>query len=308
MTARLVSVHPVIVGDEDPASKDRGSGRTSPTSGDYLERLRTAASEKPAAATLIGLGTAWFLLNASGVSLPSFSTARDRSAGRHDATGDSGPTSHAYPETPSRLHTGDSGIAETFGGAVSAVGGSVSQVARTVGDVASSSSSQVLETISTGSGAVRSTGEAALRTMSDAGSSAYDAASRTGSSAYHVSSDVFSTVAKAVEGFFRHQPLAVGVVGLAMGAGMAALLPKSETEDRYLGEASDDIKSKAKSLASSKAEQIQDAAKSVFDGAVATAKEQGLTASGAADFVKEVGSKIGKVGAAANDSVKTELK
>ena len=318
MTTRLVSVDPVIVVDDSPASEGMPSRGAPPIPDNFLGRLKAAASEKPGAATLIGLGAAWFLVKASGADLRSLSITRDRSGGRRDLMGGES-TSSAFSETPPRSHRQGSGVSEILKGVASAVGGSVSQVAGTVGDVASSSSSQAMETVTAGYGALRSAGEAALHTMSgagssaygsvsDAGSSAYEAVSRTGSSAYDVSRDVSRTTSEAVTAFLRRQPLAIGVLGLAMGGGVAALLPGSEIEDRYLGEASDETRSRAKSFASGKMEDIQDAAKDAFDGVVATAKEQGLTASGAAELVRNAGDKIGKVAMAATDSVKSELK
>jgi Protein of unknown function (DUF3618). len=51
--------------------------------------------------------------------------------------------------------------------------------------------------------------------------------------------DTFSTL-------LREQPLAIGAIGIAAGALIAASLPATSTEDRYLGETRDKVAAKAK--------------------------------------------------------------
>jgi hypothetical protein len=48
--------------------------------------------------------------------------------------------------------------------------------------------------------------------------------------------------------FFKAQPLALGAIGLAIGARIAAALPRTEMEADYLGETSDTVKAKATPL------------------------------------------------------------
>ena len=316
MTARLVSVDPVIVVDD--LQNPEGAPKPPHTPSDFLDRLGAAVSEKPGAAALIGLGAAWFLAKAVGVSLPSFTTTRDRGSRHRDMRPDDRLQRTSSGAAP-RSAGDEDGAGEALSGVASAVGGSVSRAATTVADAASSASAQAAETASAGYERVRSTGKSALRTASGAASSAYDAASgagpsaydvvsHAGSSAYDASRDASHSMEDAIQGFFRRQPLVVGVLAVAVGGGVAALLPGSKIEDRYLGEASEEAKSKAKSFAEGKAEAMRDAAKDAFDGVVANAKDHGLSRSGAADLVREAGDKLGKVASAASDSVKAELK
>lgn len=309
MTARLVSVDPVIVVD-DLSSPETAHARRPPSgSSEFLDSLGRATSDKPGAAALIGLGAAWFLVKASGVALPSLTLTRSAAL----------PSPRALPNPSSRSGDASSGIGEAVVGAASSVGGSVSRAAAAVGDAASSASAQVGDAASAGVAGTRSMAGTALRTVSgaggttydavsDAGSSAYEAVSHAGSTAYDASMDASRSVAGMAEALFLKQPLVVGALALAVGGGLAALMPRSEVEDRYLGEVSDDAKSKARAFAAKKAEVVQGAAKDAFDGAVATAKEQGLSASGAADLVRKAGDKLGKVASAAGDSLKAEQK
>lgn len=317
MTARLVSVDPVIVVDD--LQTDQRAAQPPQSRADFLDRLGAAASEKPGAAALIGLGAVWFLAKASGVSLPSFKISRDRGARHPDTRLDDRWMQRTSSGAASRSESDDAGVGAVLSGTATAVDGSVGRAASAVGDAAASASAQAAETASAGYDTVRSTGKAAVRTASGAasaaydaaagaGASAYDAASRAGSSAYEASRDASHSMEEAIEGFFHRQPLVVGVLAVAVGAGVAALLPGSSVEDRYLGEASDEAKSKAKSFAEGKAEAMRDAAKDALDGVVANAKDHGLSRSGAADLVRKAGDKLGKVASAASDSVKAELK
>lgn len=47
---------------------------------------------------------------------------------------------------------------------------------------------------------------------------------------------VFDTARDSLTELFRARPLALGALGLAIGAGIAAALPKTDIEDAYLGE------------------------------------------------------------------------
>jgi hypothetical protein len=61
--------------------------------------------------------------------------------------------------------------------------------------------------------------------------------------------------------FCRDQPLMVAGLGLAVGAALGAGLPVSETEDRLLGEVSDDIKDRMQRVA----DKVKEGAKSAYD-------------------------------------------
>jgi ElaB/YqjD/DUF883 family membrane-anchored ribosome-binding protein len=83
--------------------------------------------------------------------------------------------------------------------------------------------------------------------------------------------------------FVMYHPILVGAAGFALGAAVAASLPRSEREDRAFGEHSDRAKEAARSAAVKEGRKIQDAAKA----AVTTAKEAAeKKASEAADSVK----------------------
>ena len=70
------------------------------------------------------------------------------------------------------------------------------------------------------------------------------------------SADVLGTVRGNLSDLFKAQPLALGAIGLAIGAGIAAALPNTEIEKSYLGETSETLKSKAAEIAGQQIEKV----------------------------------------------------
>jgi hypothetical protein len=49
--------------------------------------------------------------------------------------------------------------------------------------------------------------------------------------------------------FCRDQPLVLAGIGLAVGAAIGAMLPRTEAEDQFMGDASDELKEQTKEFA-----------------------------------------------------------
>jgi hypothetical protein len=94
---------------------------------------------------------------------------------------------------------------------------------------------------------------------------------------------------------FKAQPLALGAVGLAIGAGIAAALPPTKAESEYFGETSDAVQEKAKQFAGEAKEVTKDA----FNAAAEEARRQGLTLEGAKSVAGEVSQRASRVAGAA---------
>jgi len=94
---------------------------------------------------------------------------------------------------------------------------------------------------------------------------------------------------------FRAQPLALGAIGLAIGAGIAAALPSSEVESAHLGETSDTVKAKATAFASEQTDRATKVAKDVMGAVTEEARKQGLTVEDAKSAVGEISAKVGRV-------------
>lgn len=98
---------------------------------------------------------------------------------------------------------------------------------------------------------------------------------------------------------FRSQPLAIGVVGLAIGAAIAASFSTTETEDAYLGETSDFVKDKASEFAGEKLESAAEIGKNVAAAVADEAREQGLTGDGLKAAASDLSNKASRVAEAA---------
>lgn len=114
---------------------------------------------------------------------------------------------------------------------------------------------------------------------------------------------VLDTARDGLTELFRAQPLALGAIGLAIGAGIAAALPKTDAENAYLGEASQTVKTQAAEIAGQQIEKATALAGDVVDAASAEARKQGLTTDGAKAAVDEITGRVGRVVDAAKSSV-----
>ncbi len=113
---------------------------------------------------------------------------------------------------------------------------------------------------------------------------------------------LFETARNNLAELFRVQPLALGAVGLAIGAGIAAALPTTGIEDEYLGEASDTLKSKAGGLAGQQFDQASGLVTTTVEAATSEANKQGLTMEDAKAGLRDFSNRAGRVIEAARDS------
>jgi hypothetical protein len=88
---------------------------------------------------------------------------------------------------------------------------------------------------------------------------------------------VFDHARDSLSELFRAQPLALGAIGLAIGAGIASALPKTDVEDAYLGEVSQTVKTQAAEIAGQQVEKTAALASDIVEAASAEARKQGLT-------------------------------
>jgi hypothetical protein len=107
--------------------------------------------------------------------------------------------------------------------------------------------------------------------------------------------EMFDTVRSDLSEVFRAQPLALGALGLAIGAGIAAALPPSDVEAEYLGEASDALKQKASEFAAEQTTRATAVAENVMTAVTDEARKQGLTLEDAKSAAAEISAKVGRV-------------
>lgn len=103
----------------------------------------------------------------------------------------------------------------------------------------------------------RRSGSDAMERLSESAGSVRDKARSARQSLGEQASDLRHTVrdrAESAQRSFEHllhdQPLVAGALGVALGAAIGALLPSTDTEDEWMGEASDRVKQNARETAS----------------------------------------------------------
>jgi hypothetical protein len=291
-------------------SEDLPSTSVSEAASDFGASLSRSVRDNPLPAALVGMGVAWLFFGGSKVKL--FGNARSNHdlhehRGRHSRDHETHDHMDFGP-APSRSRRDDGpSWTATTGAAVGRAGSSIADTASAAGSGVANAASTAA---SYGTDAAGSAYEGITRLAtgaggfaSDLGSSAYDASYAATRAARRGADHLGHTLSD----FFEDQPLALGVLGLAIGAGIAAALPATETESRLMGEASDDLKQKAVELAS---DGVEAASKLMSDTAAVVGDEassQGLDKTAATDALKTVGDKLSTVAQAATEAVKKEV-
>jgi hypothetical protein len=227
----------------------------------FIRDLGEAARQNPVSAVLIGVGVFW-MLSGRGTAGKRASEVTRRS-GLHQFRDDAGEALDAAgPALRSRsksMRTGIGSVAEQVHDGATEAFDSASRFGREQADTAYEY--------------VRSVPETGMEMMQNACTNLAE--------------------------IFRTQPLALGAIGVAIGAGIAAALPPTEVETDYLGETSDAFKEGAQALLAEQATRTAAAAESAIGAAAEEARNQGLTIEDAKFAAIETSAKVGRVLSAA---------
>jgi hypothetical protein len=146
---------------------------------------------------------------------------------------------------------------------------------------------------------VRDRGAQAAAQSSDAGDAFASSARDYMGALPDMAGNIFGNTRANLGELFRAQPLALGAVGLAIGAAVAASLPSTDAEATYLGESSDYVKQKTREIAGDQTERAVEIGKKVMDAVDDEARQQGLTAEAATAAARELYGKVSRVAEAA---------
>jgi hypothetical protein len=181
-------------------------------------------------------------------------------------------------------------------------------------DAAGSAFDAARSTLRSGTDAVGERVSSAKDVVKDGVVDAFDSAARYGreyadTGSGYVSSipgstaEIFDTVRSNLTNLFKAQPLALGAIGIAIGAGIAAALPGTEIEADYLGETSDTVRAKAAQFASDQTDRVTTVASNVVGAVKEEAATQGLTLEGAKAAAGDISAKVSRVVNASGKSV-----
>jgi hypothetical protein len=154
--------------------------------------------------------------------------------------------------------------------------------------------SSVKSRIGDGTGAIRDAAGSSFDAMRERSADAVNQAAESAQTMPNPA-DVFETARDNLTELFRAQPLALGAIGLAIGAGIAAALPSTEVENAYLGEASETVRSKTAEIAGQQVDKATTLATHVIDAAAEEARKQGLTTEGAKAVADDLANRVGRV-------------
>ena len=181
-------------------------------------------------------------------------------------------------------------------------------------DAAGNALDAARSTLRSGTESVGKGVSSATEALRDAGAAGMDRVARTSSEvadkAYGYAQNIpdasgalFSTARENLSDLFRAQPLALGAVGLAIGAGIAAALPATDLEAEYFGEASDHFKEQAADFASDQVSRAATVAEDVVTAVSDEARNQGLTVDAAKSAIADIPEKLRRVADAAGKGI-----
>lgn len=145
-------------------------------------------------------------------------------------------------------------------------------------DLASGSGGSMREGVE----AIERSGASVRQKVSDAAHTARERAHAIGEGARHLGEGARHQWQRAREGYdhtLREQPLALGAVGLAVGALLAAVIPRTREEDELMGETRDRIAKEAMTAAKEQGQKIEHVAAAAGEAASEAARREGLTGS-----------------------------
>jgi hypothetical protein len=242
--------------------------------GDFLKGLSKAASANPLPTLLIGVGAAMFL----------------------SGKGRVGSNGEAHGPRTEELGTFANG-----GPGTGAISDGMAAVGSGIADEAVSSLSSAREAVRGAGSAVGGAARDLADNVSGYAASAREGVLDRGRKAFDESSRVLNDLRTRGSDFAQEQPLIVGAVGIAIGAAVATLLPRTRTEDSLMGEASDSIKGAIGEAAGEQYREAKTAAENVATEAKASAARHGLSAAGAAEAIRTMADKTVSTGAKSSE-------
>jgi hypothetical protein len=242
--------------------RDNGGGAT-------IARLGEQIRANPLPLALVGVGLAWLM---SGRGQPNFAHTRNGRGYENDFDPDSpryayrthGAAGALYGESDGdESHTGEASLfpdlADMRDGATTAAAGvsdSVSSAGEAIGSAARRAANGMHAVGDATARAIGGAGRASTRAYegaTDYAGDAYEGAAGYASGAYGGASryarGAYRGTRQTLVDVLEREPLVIGALGVAVGAAIGAMLPRTEIEDRYMGDASRRVKDDARDIA-----------------------------------------------------------
>jgi len=246
------------------SAQNNGSG-----AGDFVSGLQDAVRQNPVSAALVGMGLLWMFTGGNRLSTAAAffpAVAKGAAAGAAD------------------------GLLRTAG-VVSAAGEGVKSLGERFVD-------GVRDTLSE---ATAATGDAATRSVEGVKSVAAQSAAQLRSTTAEIGAADYGVgqLQQNLKQTFERQPLLLGAIGLAIGAGMASAFAATQFEKDAVGETAERVTDQLKEMATTQVDRATAAAERTLEAIKDEAQAQGLTAAAAREGAAAIGKKVKTVAAAA---------
>ena len=246
------------------SAQNNGSG-----AGDFVSGLQDAVRQNPVSAALVGMGLLWMFTGGNRLSTAAAffpAVAKGAAAGAAD------------------------GLLRTAG-VVSAAGEGVKSLGERFVD-------GVRDTLSE---ATAATGDAATRSVEGVKSVAAQSAAQLRSTTAEIGAADYGVgqLQQNLKQTFERQPLLLGAIGLAIGAGMASAFAATQFEKDAVGETAERVTDQLKEMATTQVDRATAAAERTLEAIKDEAQAQGLTAAAAKEGAAAIGKKVKNVAAAA---------
>jgi len=246
------------------SAQNNGSGAS-----DFVSGLQDAVRQNPVSAALVGMGLLWMFTGGNRLSTAAAffpAVAKGAAAGAAD------------------------GLLRTAG-VVSAAGEGVKSLGERFVD-------GVRDTLSE---ATAATGDAATRCVEGVKSVAAQSAAQLRSTTAEIGAADYGVgqLQQNLKQTFERQPLLLGAIGLAIGAGMASAFAATQFEKDAVGETAERVTDQLKEMATTQVDRVTAAAERTVDAIKEEAQAQGLTAAAAKEGAAAIGKKVKIVAAAA---------
>jgi hypothetical protein len=246
------------------SAQNNGSG-----AGDFVSGLQDAVRQNPVSAALVGMGLLWMFTGGNRLSTAAAffpAVAKGAAAGAAD------------------------GLLRTAG-VVSAAGEGVKSLGERFVD-------GVRDTLSE---ATAATGDAATRSVEGVKSVAAQSAAQLRSTTAEIGAADYGVgpLQQNLKQTFERQPLLLGAIGLAIGAGMASAFAATQFEKDAVGETAERVTDQLKEMATTQVDRATAAAERTLEAIKDEAQAQGLTAAAAKEGAAAIGKKVKTVAAAA---------
>lgn len=294
--------------------------------GEFSRNLGRSVRDNPLPVLMVGAGIAWLMASGGRRQVYRDDIGDNRGDNRYRET--SGGPSMTERASSAASKVGDtardmgSRIAGAARSASDAVTGAVSSGSKAASDTTQAMSDRAASSYGNGRDRAGELGDKANRMSHDArdrvGEFAHEARERGGeyadwasSAAQDARDRAYRTVDSARHSWHRmaeEQPVVLGAIGLALGAAIGALLPSTRTENRYMGGASDALKSQVEGAAQREYEHAKDVLGEAYEDVKEDLDKRGFNPETAAGAASAAAKKAGDAAIRVAEDVKSDTK